>query len=93
MTSFINYSELYSAGGSFSKQEITAVTSGSTTTTTIYGGYAPVDDPSPDTDARPTWLIRRLVVVDNGTTQNIECTWARGSWNNRASLDYKYFKS
>ena len=93
MPPFINFSELFSAGGSFSKQEITTVTSGSTTTTTIYGGYSPVDDPSPDTDARPTWLIRRLVVVDNGTTQQIICTWARGSWNNRASLEYKYFKS
>ncbi len=92
MMPFINYSELYAAGGSFSKQEILTSTSGDTTTTTIYGGYAPGSDLSHDTDARPTWLIRRLVVVDNGTTQNITCTWARGSWNNRASLVYAYYK-
>lgn len=92
MTPFINFSELYNSGGSFAKQEVTTVTSGTTTTTTIYGGYAPADEPGNETDARPTWLIRRLVVVDNGTTQDIECTWARGSWNDRATLDYTYYK-
>lgn len=92
MAPFINYSELYGAGGSFSKQEILTSTSGDITTTTVYGGYAPDPDMSNNTDARPTWLIRRLVVIENGSTQNITCSWARGSWNDRASLIYQYFK-
>ena len=92
MGAFINFSELYNAGGSFSKQEVTAVTSGTTTTTTVYGGYSPSAVPGVETDALPNWLIRRLVVVDNGTTQEIECTWARGSWNGRAALEYTYYK-
>ena len=83
---FINFSELYNAGGSFARQEVTA----SGTTTTIYGGYAPNPEPDADTDAMPGWLIRRLVVTESGATQNIECTWARGSWDDRASLDYRY---
>lgn len=86
MGQFINFSELYNAGGSFAKQEVTV--SGSTTT--IYGGYAPRPEPSQDTDACQNWLIRRLVVTENGTTQNIECTWARGSWDERDSLEYLY---
>lgn len=92
MAPFINFTELYNSGGSFAKQEVLTTTSGDTTVTTVYGGYAPCADTSSETDARPTWLIRRLVVIDTGTTQNITCTWARGSWNNRASLEYKYFK-
>lgn len=88
MTPFINFSELYNAGGSFSKQEV--VQNG--TTTTVYGGYAPRSEAVPETDNLQTWLIRRLVVTENGNVQNIECTWARGSWTDRASLEYTYMK-
>lgn len=86
MSQFINFSELYNAGGSFAKQEV--IVNGSTTT--IYGGYAPRPEPGQDTDACQTWLIRRMVVTENGSTQTVECTWARGSWNDRASLVYLY---
>ena len=86
MAQFINFSELYNSGGSFAKQEVTV--NGSTTT--VYGGYAPRSATGAETAAMPGWIIRRLVVVENGTTQNIECTWARGSWDDRATLDYQY---
>ena len=92
MSPFINFTELYNAGGSFAKQEVTEVASGNTTTTTVYGGYSPVADPGNDTDANPNWIIRRLVVVSNGTSQTITCMWARGPWNDRASLEFTYHK-
>lgn len=88
MTPFINFSELYNAGGSFARQEVNE----NGTTTVIYGGYAPSTEPTPETDARGGWLIRRLVVTENGGVQNIECTWARGTWTDRASLEYKYYR-
>lgn len=88
MTPFINFSELYNAGGSFARQEV--IENG--TTTTVYGGYAPRNEAVPETDDCATWIIRRLVVTENGNIQDIECTWARGSWTDRASLDYNYYK-
>ena len=88
MSAFINYSEIYNSGGSFDRQEV--IESGSTTT--IYGGYAPRPEPTPDTDATNGWLVRRLVVTESGSTQSIECTWARGTWDDRASLEYAYGK-
>ena len=88
MGNFINFSELYNSGGSFSKQEV--IQNG--TTTTVYGGYAPRAEAVPDTDNCPNWLIRRLVVTESGSVQNIECTWARGSWTDRATLNYSYMK-
>ena len=90
--SFINFTELYNAGGSFAKQEVISSTSGTTTTTTVYGGYAPSGDPVQATDALPNWVIRRMVVVENGDRQEITTTWAKGSWNDRASLEYNYYK-
>lgn len=86
MSQFANFSELYNAGGSFDKQEVIQATG----LTTIYGGYAPSASPEPETETRGGWLIRRLVVVETSTTQTITCTWARGSWENRAALDYHY---
>lgn len=88
MNPFINYSELYNAGGSFSKQEV--IRNGDTTV--IYGGYAPRAEAVPATDDCPTWLIRRMVATEDGVVQTIECTWARGSWTDRATLDYTYLK-
>lgn len=88
MNPFINFTELYNAGGSFSKQEV--LKSGSTTT--IYGGYAPRAEASDDTDDRQNWTIRRLVVTEYAGRQEIVCTWARGSWTARASLDYSYYR-
>lgn len=88
MAPFINFSELYNSGGSFARQEV--IENG--TTTTVYGGYSPCDDPTPETDAKGGWLIRRLIVIETGGVQNIECTWAKGSWNNRANLEYKFYK-
>lgn len=88
MGGFINYTELYNAGGSFARQEVTV----NGTTTTIYGGYSPRNEISPDTDAMGGWLIRKLVVTENGNTQNIECSWSSGSWDDRATLKYGYFK-
>lgn len=84
---FINFSELYNAGGTFARQEVTVDGS----TTTIYGGYAPRPEISQDTDALTGWLIRKLVVVD-GNPQTITCGWATGSWNDRATLNYTFFK-
>lgn len=86
MSQFINFSELYNAGGSFARQEV--IQNG--TTTTVYGGYAPSSEPTADTDASPGWVIRRLIVTENGGVQNIECTWARASWNDRASQETVY---
>lgn len=88
MTPFINFTELYSAGGSFDRQEVVEGSG----TSTVYGGYAPSAEPTPETAAKGGWLIRRLVVTESGGTQTIECTWARGSWDARASLEYKYMK-
>ena len=87
-----NFSELaaYSTEG-FSKQEILTSKNGSTTTTTIYAGKAPLSDPSASTDVINRWTIRKTVVIDNGSgTTNIVVTWAQGSWTNRASLTYEY---
>ena len=88
MTRFANFSELYASGGTFDKQEVV----GEDNVTTIYGGYAPFPEPSADTEGRNGWLIRRLIVIEDGNTQNIECTWATGSWAGRATLDYTYQK-
>lgn len=46
MTPFINFSELYNAGGSFAKQEV--IQNG--TNNTVYGGYAPRTEAVPETD-------------------------------------------
>lgn len=85
---FINFTELYNAGGSFARQVVTV----SGNTTTIYGGYAPRAEISHETEAMGGWLIRKLVVVDDGTTQDITCGWASGAWSDRASLQYTFFK-
>ena len=84
--SFINFSELYNAGGSFARQEV--IESGGKTT--IYGGYAPSADPTPETDSRQGWKIRKLVVID-GNPQTITCMWATGTWAGRYDLVYKYY--
>lgn len=83
---FINFSELYNAGGSFARQEV--IENGNTTT--IYGGYAPSAEPTPETDNRQGWKIRKLVVVD-GNPQTITCMWAKGTWAGRHDLVYKYY--
>lgn len=84
---FINFSELYNSGGSFSMQEVN-VDGG---TTIIYGGYAPLPEPGRTTEATGGWLIRRLEVTEDGDNhQLIQCTWARGPWSERANLEYKY---
>ncbi len=85
---FINFTELYASGSTFDKQEVIA-TDG---LTTVYGGYAPSPDPTPDTDAKGSWMIRRLIVEESGGIQTVTCTWARGSWDQRATLTYKYGK-
>lgn len=88
---FINNAEMAGlVGEGFSRQEITSSTSEGTTTTTIYGGKAPLTDPSATTDDNTDWKIRKSVIVDNGTTITVQNTWAEGSWTNRASLTYKY---
>lgn len=92
MGNFINFTELYNAGGSFSKQEVVSSATGGSTTTTIYGGYAPSGDAVRATDSLPNWIIRRTVVVDDGTRQQITTTWAKGSWDDRAALEYSYYK-
>ena len=87
---FINNVEMAGFGEGFAKSEIAAVTSNDTTTTTIYAGTPNRTDPSPATDAASVWKIKRTVIVDDGTTTTITETWAEGSWDNRASLTYKY---
>lgn len=84
---FINFSELYNAGGSFARQEV--IEDGGTTT--IYGGYAPSAEPTDDTDNRQGWKIRKLVVIDGGSRQDITCMWATGTWAGRYDLVYKYY--
>lgn len=90
MPPFINFSELYNAGGSFSRQELITSGSGDNTVTTIYGGYAPRPETGPETDSLAGWLIRRLVVTKDGQRQTVECTWAKGPWTDRATLDYAF---
>ena len=89
---FINNAEMAAfLSEGFSKQEITNSVSGGTTTTTIYGGKAPITDPSASTDDLPTWKIVKTVVVNNGSgTTTVVVTGAIGSWTDRASLTYKY---
>lgn len=85
---FINFAELYAAGGTFDRQEVNY--SSKDGVTTIYGGYAPCNDPErPDIDDM-RWLIRRLIVTESGGTQTIECMWTRAPWNARASLETNY---
>ncbi len=85
---FINFSELYAAGGTFDLQEV----NDGGNITVVYGGYAPKPEPGNDTEACQTWLIRRLVVTESSNKQHVECTWARGSWTDRATLTYKFGK-
>lgn len=92
MNPFINFAELQASGGSFSKQEVTASVSDGVTTTVIYGGYAPCTETGDLTDTFDNWLIRRLVVVEEGSVQRIECAWAKGAWIDREHLLYTYYK-
>ena len=88
---FINFSEMagFSAEG-FAKVDLTKSTSGTTTTTTVYGGKPSLTDPSASTDSAEVWDIRRTVIVENDSGTTITTTWAKGSWTNRANLTYKY---
>lgn len=89
---FINFSEMYAAGGSFDMQEVN--TDSQTGTQVIYGGYSPDDDPGdPDIYDKP-WIIRRLVITESEGTQTIECTWTTAPWNRRANQEtvYKFGK-
>lgn len=89
---FINFAELYAAGGTFDRQEVN--TSSKDGTTVIYGGYAPISNPdNPDIDDA-VWLIRKLVVTESGGTQKIECTWAKAPWSERSNQEtvYQYGK-
>lgn len=92
MSAFINFAELYAAGGTFDKQEVN--TDSETGTKVIYGGYSPGGDPDDPVIYDMPWLIRRLVITETEGTQEIECTWARVSWNRRAAQDtvYKFGK-
>lgn len=83
---FINFSELYNAGGSFARQEV--IEDGAKTT--IYGGYAPSAEPTEATDYRQGWKICKLVVID-GNPQTTTCMWGKGTWAGRYSIDYKYY--
>ena len=83
---FINFSELYNAGGSFARQEV--IEDGGITT--IYGGYAPSAEPTDDTDNRQGWKICKQV-VEAGNPQTITCMWAKGTWAGRYDLVYKYY--
>lgn len=87
---FINFTELagLSAEG-FDKTEIVNSTSETTKTTTIYGGKANVTDPEAAA-SRSDWEIRRVVIFEDGDTITITKMWSKGSWNDRATLTYKY---
>lgn len=87
---FINYSELAGlTNAGFNKTEINVSVSGTTKTTTVYGGKANVTDPA-TADSRTDWEIMRSVIVEDGDTTTVTTAWSRGSWNDRASLTYKY---
>lgn len=89
---FINFAELYGAGGTFDRQEVN--NSSKDGTTTIYGGYSPIADPTDPNVDDALWLIRKLVVTESGGTQTIECTWAKAKWSERSNnaTVYQYGK-
>lgn len=86
----INFSELAGlTNAGFNKTEINVSISGTTKTTTVYGGKAGVTDPS-TADSRTDWDIMRSVIVEDGNTTTVTTEWGKGSWTNRASLTFKY---
>lgn len=89
MKPFINFSELYAAGGTFDKQFVDTREEG---TTIIYGGYSPNPNPELNPEAMPNWLIRRLIVIETRSGQEITCMWAKGSWDEKETLTYRYGK-
>lgn len=84
---FINQSERAAMGVGFAKTEAIESTSGETKTVVVYCGYAPWEDAA---DSDSGWMIQKSTVVINGDTTNVTEQWAKGSWTNRASLNYKY---
>ena len=89
---YANLSEMAAAGIGFSRQEITKEAVGTVTTTTVYAGRSPREDFNATTLGNHNWTIRRTVVTENtaNDTTTIVETWATGSWDNRATLTYKY---
>lgn len=87
-----NLAELVAYGAGFDRTEVTETTVDKVTTQVIYAGHAPLPDTGAATLANNGWEIKRTIVVENADTgvSNIEETWARGSWDNRASLEYKF---
>lgn len=58
--------------------------------TTVYSGTPSIKDPAKADSG--TWTICRTIVTknnQNGATC-VETAWAIGSWNDRATLTYKY---
>lgn len=92
MDNYINYSEMHAAGDGFDLQSIYKSEKNGLVTTTVYSGYAPEKAPTLATRANNAWVIRRTVIVEDSTQKEVETTWAKGSWNDRVSLSYKYGK-
>lgn len=86
MPKFINQTEAASFSENAARNEV-ITTAGATI---VYSGTPDFKDPAEADNGN--WIICRTVVTTDNQTGAIrtDSTWAQGSWNDRATLTYKY---
>lgn len=85
MNKFINQMEAAAFAENAARQE---VVTGQNGTVTVYSGTPDLKDPA--VAEQGDWEISRTIVQKSNGNIVIETTWAHGSWDDRASLTYKY---
>lgn len=81
---FINQTEMAAFADNAARTEVTQ----SGGATVVYGGTPDIDDPSRADQGE--WTICRTTVRQQNGTTLVETAWAKGRWDERASLTYKY---
>lgn len=86
MPKFINQTEAASFAENAARNEVITANG----VTTVYSGTPDVKDPT-QADSGSWTICRTIVTKDDQTGATcVETAWAQGSWNDRATLTYKY---
>ena len=83
MSRFINQSEIANFSENAARNEVIREDG----VVTVYSGTPDIKDPAHADEG--DWTISKTVITTDGTT-SVETQWARGQWNNRKTLTYKY---